>query len=379
MNNDGTRIEAPYCLFLADATDPKAIKTASGLVEWAPDRVACEYGLPGCTVSAGVPRAETLNEAVEKYGAKTLVVGVVTNTGDTLPAPWKKAFRLAMTAGLDVASGMHDKLSDDATLVHYSMNTGTQLHDFRYTPKEYKIGKGVPRPGIRVMVVGQDCNIGKKYTSVALTRALVNAGVDASFRPTGQTGALIAEGERSVVVDTVVSDFLTGAVEWLCPAAAPDHVDVVEGQGCLWSPGSGQLVVSLIYGSQPDFLVMCVDPTRTKLRGLDYEVVDPVFDIETNLQFARRVNPHARLLGISVNLSHVPLHETAAVMAKYDVVAGCFRGSIGSKDFVPRAFDPNDAVSMSRAVSAVKLLAEQNAAGNHRNVSDTKFMSAKTF
>jgi hypothetical protein len=66
-------------------------------------------------------------------------------------------------------------------------------------------------------------------------------------------------------------------------------------------------------------------------------------------------------------------------MAKYDVVAGCFRGSIGSKDFVPRAFDPNDAVSMSRAVSAVKLLAEQNAAGNHRNVSDTKFMSAKTF
>lgn len=367
-------IETPYCLFLADATDHKAIKTASGLVEWAPERVACEFALPGCTVTSGASRAETLKDAVEKFGARTLVVGVVTNTGDTIPASWRRTFADALATGLDVASGMHDMITDDPKLSHMAMHQGRKLHDFRFTPKEYKIGKGQPRSGLRIMVIGQDCNIGKKYTSVALTRMLVDEGVNATFRATGQTGALIADGQRSVVVDTVVSDFLTGAVEWLCPAASPDHVDVVEGQGCLWSPGSGQLAVSLLYGSQPDFVVMCVDPDRRHLRGLEYQVVDLEFDIKTNLQFARRVNPHSQLLGISVNLSGVAADDVPAYMSMYDKVARRFSGKIGSKDFIPAAFDPNSVGSCAQVLQAVKTLVEENVAGRHRNIADKSFM-----
>ena len=37
-------------------------------------------------------------------------------------------------------------------------------------------------------------------------------------------------------MDAVVSDFLSGAAEILTPDAAPDHWDVIEGQGSLFHP-----------------------------------------------------------------------------------------------------------------------------------------------
>ena len=67
-----------------------------------------------------------------------------------------------------------------------------------------------------MLTVGTDCCVGKKYTALALARELAARGVDATFRATGQTGILIAGG--GVSVDAVVSDFVSGAAEWLSPA-----------------------------------------------------------------------------------------------------------------------------------------------------------------
>ena len=38
-----------------------------------------------------------------------------------------------------------------------------------------------------------------------------------------------------IPMDAVVSDFLSGAAEMLSPDAAPDHWDVIEGQGSLFT------------------------------------------------------------------------------------------------------------------------------------------------
>jgi uncharacterized NAD-dependent epimerase/dehydratase family protein len=82
--------------------------------------------------------------------------------------------------------------------------------------------------------VGTDCALGKKYTALALTRELNSRGIRADFRATGQTGIIISGS--GVAIDAVVADFIAGAAESLSPANAPDHWDVIEGQGSLFHP-----------------------------------------------------------------------------------------------------------------------------------------------
>src|SRR3546814_4393907 len=67
------------------------------------------------------------------------------------------------------------------------------------------------RSGKRLLTVGTDCALGKKYTALALHRAFVARGIDADFRATGQTGIMIAGG--GMPMDAVVSDFEAGRSE----------------------------------------------------------------------------------------------------------------------------------------------------------------------
>ncbi len=111
---------------------------------------------------------------------------------------------------------------------------GRALHDVRHTTETFPTGKGTKRPGRRLLTVGTDCSVGKKYTALALERGMRERGFDADFRATGQTGVFISG--RGVAIDAVVADFISGAVEWVAPAAEPNHWDLIEGQGSLFHP-----------------------------------------------------------------------------------------------------------------------------------------------
>jgi uncharacterized NAD-dependent epimerase/dehydratase family protein len=65
-----------------------------------------------------------------------------------------------------------------------------------------------------------------------------------------------------VAIDAVVADFVAGAAEQLSPDNAPDHWDVIEGQGALFHPAYAGVTLGLVHGSQPDALVLCHDPSR---------------------------------------------------------------------------------------------------------------------
>src|SRR4029077_9321091 len=150
------------------------------------------------------------------------------------------------------------------------------------------------------LTVGTDCSIGKMFTAPALQKEMRARGLNADFRATGQTGIFIA-GD-GVSIDAVVSDFVSGAVEWLCPAADPDHWDLIEGPGSLFPASYAGVPLALIPGAQPDALVVCHEPTRTHMRGLrHYPLPDLKLCIKRNVEAAQLTNSAARCVGVSVN------------------------------------------------------------------------------
>ncbi len=310
-------LPTPYLLFLGDSTEPSFAKTAFGLRDWAPERCIAEYALPEATVSTGLPRMSP----AEAYasGARALVIGVA-NQGGQISPTWVRALTDALKAGLDIVSGMHTPLSSIASVREAAERHGRKLHEVRVPPPNLPIATGRKRSGKRLLTVGTDCALGKKYTALALARAFAKRGVPVDFRATGQTGIMIAGG--GIPMDAVVSDFEAGAAEWLSPDAAPDHWDVIEGQGSLFHPAYAAVSLGLLHGSQPDAIVVCHQPGRERIVGLDAYALPSLHEtIELNLLLGRRTNPAIRCAGISLNTAHMEdaerrslLRETSAAL-----------------------------------------------------------------
>jgi uncharacterized NAD-dependent epimerase/dehydratase family protein len=290
-------LRTPYLLFIGDAPDQLAAKTAAGVAFWQPEISRGQLRLPGCNADLGLPDM-TIEEAAAA-GVKTVIVGT-TNRGGVLGEGWEGLLVRALELGMDLASGLHHRLSDIPVLRDTAARCGRQIADVRHPTRDFAIGNGLKRPGKRLLTVGTDCSIGKMFTTLALEKEMRGRGLNADFRATGQTGILIA-GD-GVSIDAVVSDFVSGAVEWLSPTNDPDHWDLIEGQGSLFHASYAGVTLSLIHGAQPDALVMCHEPTRTHMRGLrHYPLPDLQLCIERNVEAAQLTNPAARCVGISVN------------------------------------------------------------------------------
>jgi len=300
----------PYLLFLGDTVEPAFAKTAFGLRDWAPQFCVGEFALPEATVTAGLPHLSPA-QAYAK-GARSLVIGVA-NSGGIIQPNWIPALAEAIEAGLDIVSGMHASLASVGPLRVLAEANGRQLIDIRVPPKAIPVASGRKRSGRRLLTVGTDCALGKKYTALALTRAFVARGVDADFRATGQTGIMIAGG--GMPMDAVVSDFESGAAELLSPDAAPDHWDVIEGQGSLFHPSYSAVALGLLHGSQPDVIVVCHQPDRAWILGLEAFPIPSLEEtIALNLQLGRRTNPTIRCAGVSLNTSHLDDEQSQRVL-----------------------------------------------------------------
>lgn len=294
------KIPQPYLLFLGDVSDPLAAKTARGIYEWRPKTCIGQMCLPGCEVSLGLP--ELTPQAAFDISAKTMVLGTA-NAGGYIPSHWLAAIKEAIRSGLNIASGLHQKLTDIEELVVLAKEFNVSLFDVRHKQPEVGVGSAIKRSGKRVLTVGTDCSVGKMYTSLALESEMKKLGMNVDFRATGQTGILIT-GE-GVSIDAVVSDFISGAAESISPDNEADHWDVIEGQGSLFHPSYAGVTLGLLHGSQPDWLVMCHEMGRPHTRHLPHHpLVELEECIRSNLYNASVTNANVKLAGISVNTSN---------------------------------------------------------------------------
>jgi uncharacterized NAD-dependent epimerase/dehydratase family protein len=301
MSTHAAPLRKPYLLFLGDETQLPYAKTAWGVRDWVPEDCVGQWRLSAATLDLGLPDLRPADAVA--HGARSLVIGVAP-VGGSIPAHWMPHLLEAMSAGLDIVSGMHMRLTSFTSLTLAAATHNVSLHDIRHSRERFPIASGRRRAGMRLLTVGTDCASGKKYTALALAQELKARGRKATFRATGQTGILISGS--GVAVDAIVSDFLTGAVEALSPDNETEHWDIIEGQGSLFHPAYAPVTLGLLHGSQPDAIVLCHDAARRTIYGWpDYPLPDLGEAISVYLDQGRLTNPAIRCMGISVNTSQM--------------------------------------------------------------------------
>lgn len=274
-------------LILADGYfGPLTSKTANSCIRYTPDRVvgvvdAQRAGRTAADVlgfGGDIPVVATLEEGLRRHPT-ALLIGVAP-TGGRLPENWRSIIIGAIDAGLDVWSGLHTFLTQDAEFVEHARRRGVTLHDLRLPPDDLPVSAGRVRDvaATVVLTVGTDCNIGKMTAALQLRDGLRNRGRAVRFAGTGQTGILI-EG-WGIAVDAVIADFIGGAAERLVLEAANGaDIVLVEGQGSLMHPGYSGVTLGLLHGSLPNALVLCTQPSREHINNNPWIRIPPLPDV----------------------------------------------------------------------------------------------------
>lgn len=303
-------IKAPYLIFLGDEPEETHAKTGLGIAYWRPELCLAQFRLPGSGVDLGIPEMTPAEAAAA--GAKTMIWGVA-GVGGRMPEHWIATLFEAVDAGLDICAGTHAPLARVEGLADAARRRGVSLIDVRTPPPGLPVGTGAKRSGKRLLTMGTDCVVGKKYTALSIAKEMQDRGWHADFRATGQTGIMIAGS--GIPIDAVVSDFVSGAAEVLSPDNDADHWDVIEGQGSLFHPGYAGVTLGLLHGSQPDAFVVCHAAGRKFVEAFpDCPLPDIPTLIEHTIACGRVTNAAIRCAGISINTFKLTVNQRDAYL-----------------------------------------------------------------
>jgi uncharacterized NAD-dependent epimerase/dehydratase family protein len=227
-----------------------------------------------------IPIVESVVDALDVVPeAEALVIGVAP-AGGQLPEAWVAEIETAIAAGCDVVSGLHTFLGETDYWAELAADHGVRIFDVRKPPDdgELRVGDGAidEADADIVLTLGTDCAVGKRTTTFELYRAAREAGLDAGWVATGQTGIMVG-AQAGVVIDRVPADFTAGTVEDLVLDVAEDHELVfVEGQAALTHRGYSGVTLSVLHGSWPDAVVLADEPERTRRTHFETFLVEGV-------------------------------------------------------------------------------------------------------
>lgn len=312
MHNDARRLA-----ILAEGTlDFHHGKTATSILRYRPRDVAAviDSTRAGMTTAQAVglagdtPIVSDITEALA-FEPSALLLGTAPR-GGALPPEWRRQLVIAIEHGLDVVSGLHFMLNDDAALTRAAEAAGVRLIDVRRAPADLPVATLEPhRLGSHVVTfVGSDCATGKMTAALEVNRAAEEMGLASAFVATGQTGIMLA-GD-GIAIDNVVGDFMAGSIEQLVVDAAQraDWV-FVEGQGSLLHPGYSGVTLALLHGSSPDGMILVHRAGQTHIHHYPLALPDLPRLIHIYEEAAGWIKP-AKVVGIALNTQ--ALGETEA-------------------------------------------------------------------
>jgi len=290
-------LRPPYLIFVGDESRATYAKTGKGIADWRRELCAGQLRLSSDATDLGLQDMSV--SAAVNLGVGSLIVGTAL-VGGSIPEHWLGTLCEAASAGMDIVAGLHTRLDSIAVLRDSASKGGSRLVDIRIPPANLPVATGQKRSGKRLLTVGTDCALGKKYTALQLEKDMRAQGYAADFRASGQTGIMIAG--TGIPIDCVVADFISGAAELLSPSNDPSHWDLIEGQGGIFHPGYAAVSHGLLIGSQADAFVVCHAAGRTHIEGWDGYPVPSIGEvIERTISIGSLTNPDIRCVGISVN------------------------------------------------------------------------------
>ena len=234
------------------------------------------------------------------------VVGVATH-GGRLPDELRASLRAAAEAGLSIANGLHELVSDDAHIAAIVARKGARIVDVR-KPRPVRelafwTGAALKLAIPRVAVIGTDCALGKRTTTQFLVAECRARGLRAEMVYTGQTGWLQGT-KHGFVLDSTPNDFVSGELERAlleCVREENPQVVFLEGQSALRNP-SGPCGAELLLSAGARFAVLQHAPARRFYDGTE-ELGCVIPPLEDEVALLRHYK--AEVLGVALNTENL--------------------------------------------------------------------------
>ncbi|WP_350284426.1 DUF1611 domain-containing protein [uncultured Croceitalea sp.] len=271
-------------------------------------------------VKNAIPIFESIALALEELNAipEYFIYGIAPLTA-FLSDEQREVIFSAMKSGMNIVNGLPEFLSENTQFARMARNYGITILDVRKPPKRENLHnfsgriQEVKVPIITVM--GTDCAVGKRTTSLVLVEALRNVGINAVFVTTGQTG-LLQGSKYGVAIDVLTSGFATGEVENAILNAynqeGPDII-VVEGQGALSHPAFTSSS-AIIRGAMPDAIIIQHSPKRKSY--CDYPRI-PLLDLADEIEMIE-VFSKSKVIAITINPENMTQEELNQIINQYE-------------------------------------------------------------
>ncbi|QDS98258.1 DUF1611 domain-containing protein [Adhaeretor mobilis] len=293
-------------------SEPITAKTAVSVLRYRPEEVVAlidstQVGKTTDQVLAVGGKTPFVASLKETKGADALMIGIAP-AGGKLPEAWRKIVLEALEKGMDVVSGLHQFLSDDAEFVAAAEKHNANLIDVRQnSERDVANWEGVSEDCLRIHAVGQDCCVGKMVVCIELDQAMKRQGVDSKFVATGQTGILV-EGD-GCPIDCVVSDFISGAAEKLVLANQHHDVMFIEGQGSLAHPRYSAVTLGLLHGCRPHGMILCYEVGRTSVSHMQQVPLKSLAELRDTYEHVAGLMLPSKVIGVAMNSRLVTAEE----------------------------------------------------------------------
>ncbi len=292
-------------------SDPHTAKTACSVIRYRSEEVVAvldstESGKHSGEV-LGVGETPIVSALSAASDANTLLIGIAP-PGGKIPDAWRAIVLEAISRGMNVVSGLHDFLADDAEFVRAAAEAGVSLVDVRRNnEKTIARREGLRDDCFRLLTVGHDCSVGKMVTSIEIADGFRRRGVKAKFVATGQTGIMV-EGD-GLPIDCITADFISGAAEKLVLEHQHHDLLCIEGQGSLVHPSYSAVTLGLLHGCFPHAMVLCYEVLRDRVTGIPHMPIPPLAKIKQLNEVMAGFERPCPTVAISMNSRRVDVEQ----------------------------------------------------------------------
>jgi uncharacterized NAD-dependent epimerase/dehydratase family protein len=271
-------------------------------------------------IKNGIPIFPGINDAIEILGfvPEYFIYGIAAQAA-YLDQEQREVILAAMKTGMNFVNGLPEFFTEDEEFIRKAIEYRVHIYDMRKAPPRRYLHNfsgrihEVTTPVIAVL--GTDCAVGKRTTSVSLVEALKQVGLNPAFIATGQTG-LLQGAKYGIAVDVLSSGFAAGEVENAIINAyekeRPDII-VVEGQGALSHPAYTSSS-DIVRGAVPNAIILQHAPKRKN--HCDYPDI-PLPTLESEIELIEMFSK-SKVIAITINHEDMTDAELKNKIAEYE-------------------------------------------------------------